>query len=54
MKNGEGTSSVIHFLDKESMQSKELDSLFEKMAMKFTHAIFSEWMVSAHSLFLQS
>jgi thioredoxin-like negative regulator of GroEL len=40
MITGEGTSSVINFFDKESMQSKELDTLLEKMAKKFTKCKF--------------
>jgi hypothetical protein len=40
MINGEGANSVIHFFDKDSTQSMELDPLLERMAKKFTTCNF--------------
>jgi hypothetical protein len=40
MINGEGATSVIHFFDKDSTQSMELDPLLERMAKKFTTCNF--------------
>jgi hypothetical protein len=40
MINGEGTSSVIHFFDKENDLCREVDELLEKTAKKFTTCKF--------------
>jgi hypothetical protein len=40
MINGEGASSVIHFFDKDSTHSMEMDALLEIMAKKFTTCKF--------------
>jgi hypothetical protein len=40
MINGEGTSSVIHFFDKENNLCREVDEILEKMAKKFTTCKF--------------
>jgi hypothetical protein len=55
MISGEGTSSVVHFFDKENKLCREVDELLEKMAKKFTKKkSFSGSMVPGHSLFPQS
>jgi hypothetical protein len=40
MINGEGTSSVIHFFDKENDICREMDEVLERMAKKFTTCKF--------------
>jgi hypothetical protein len=40
MINGEGASSVIHFFDKDSTESMEMDALLEIMAKKITTCKF--------------